>query len=227
MVMKATMTPADHTRISDAVHAAELGTAGEIVTILADRSDRYSDVALWWSVLLAILALAALAAFPGFWLTLITELSGGWTSEWSVGNAFELALAVVAVIFGLTRLIFEYWPLRLVLTPGIVKSHRVRTRALSYFKIGAAGRTSGRTGILIFLSLAEHRAEIVADEAIHSKVAPEVWGEAMAKLIADVRHGRIVDGMIAAIGDVGLILADHLPRAHNDINELPDRLIEL
>ncbi|MFM9852549.1 MAG: TPM domain-containing protein [Sphingomonadaceae bacterium] len=221
------MTQTDHTRISDAVHAAELGTAGEIVTILADRSDRYSDVALWWSVLMAILALAALAAFPRFWLTLITELSGGWTNEWSVGSAFELALAVVAVIFGLTRLIFEYWPLRLVLTPGIVKSHRVRARALSYFKIGAAGRTSGRTGILIFLSLAEHRAEIVADGAIHSKVAPEMWGEAMAKLIADVRHGRIADGMVAAIGDVGLILADHLPRADDDINELPDRLIEL
>jgi putative membrane protein len=227
MVMKNSMTEADHGRVSDAVHAAEQGTAGEIVTIVADRSDRYSDVALWWSILSAIVALAALAAFPDFWLGLINRLSGGWASEWSLANAFELALAVVVTECGLTRLILEWRPLRLWLTPGIVKSRRVRRQALSYFKIGAQGRTSGRTGILIYLSLAEHRAEIVADEAIHGKVAPEIWGEAMAKLIAEVKHGRIADGMVAAIGDVGLILSAHLPRADDDINELPDRLIEL
>ena len=49
----------------------------------------------------------------------------------------------------------------------------------------------------------------------------------MAKLIAQVRDGRLADGMIAAIGDVGAILGTHFPRAADDVNELPDRLIEL
>jgi putative membrane protein len=49
----------------------------------------------------------------------------------------------------------------------------------------------------------------------------------MTDLIADVREGRIADGMIAAIRDVGDVLAAHLPRADDDVNELPDRLIEL
>jgi putative membrane protein len=49
----------------------------------------------------------------------------------------------------------------------------------------------------------------------------------MAKMIAEVREGRIAEGMVAAIGDVGAILAEHFPRGADDVNELPDRLIEL
>jgi len=96
-----------------------------------------------------------------------------------------------------------------------------------YFKVGAERRTQGRTGILIYLSMREHRAEIVADTAIAAQVAPEVWGQAMADMLVHIKEGRIADGMVAAIRDVGVVLAEHLPRADDDKNELPDRLIEL
>ena len=221
------MTEADHQRVSQAVRSAEAGTAGEIVTIVADASDRYRDVALWWSIGVVMLALAALAAFPDFYTGLVGWLSNGWVVEWTLAEAFELALAVAVLKFAGVWLILQWMPLRLFLTPGAVKAERVRLRAIRYFKVGAERRTSGRTGVLIYLSMAEHRAEIVADEAIHSKVTPETWGEAMAKLIAEVRDGRLADGMIAAIGDVGAILGTHFPRAADDVNELPDRLIEL
>lgn len=221
------MNEADHQRVSKAVHDAEMGTAGEIVTIITDVSDRYLDIALWWSISIAVLALAGLAAFPALYLEFVGWLSGGWIVEWTLAEAFELALAVVVLKFLAVRLIFQWMPLRILLTPGIVKAERVRRRAIRYFKVGAERRTSGRTGILIYLSMAEHRAEIVADEAIHGKVAPEAWGEAMAKLVGEVREGRVADGMVAAIGDVGAILATHFPRAADDKNELPDRLIEL
>ena len=46
-------------------------------------------------------------------------------------------------------------------------------------------------------------------------------------MIAPVREGRVADGMIAAIRDVGAILSTQFPRADDDRNELPDRLIEL
>lgn len=221
------MSEADHQRVSEAVRNAEGATAGEIVTIIAETSDRYLDVALWWSIGFAILALAVLAGFPQFSAGLIAKFSGGWIVEWTLAEAFELALAVAVLKFVAMRLILSWIPLRLFLTPGVVKAERVRRRAIRYFKVGAERRTSGRTGVLIYLSMAEHRAEIVADEAIHSKVAPEIWGDAMAQLLAGVREGRLADGMISAIADVGAILSVHFPRAADDVNELPDRLIEL
>ena len=95
------------------------------------------------------------------------------------------------------------------------------------FRAAAEARTAGRTGVLIYLSLDEHRAEIVADKAINDRVAPEAWGEAMALLIDAVRDDRPGEGLALAIGRVGAILAPHFPRAADDINELPDRLIEL
>ena len=111
--------------------------------------------------------------------------------------------------------------------PGALKHRRVRARAVTNFKIGAERRTHGRTGVLIYLSLAEHRAEIVADEAIASQVSPEVWGAAMASLIGEIRAGRAGQGLVLAIEAVGAVLAQHFPRAEGDINELPDRLIEV
>lgn len=221
------MTDADRQRIGDAVHNAEAGTAGEIVTIIADSSDQYLDMALWWSVIVVVLALAALAMFPAFYLELIDRLSNGWMIEWTPARVFELALGVAVIKFVAMRLILEWIPLRLFLTPRLIKAERVRRRAIRYFKVGAERRTSGQTGVLVYLSMSERMAEIVADEAIHPMVAPEVWAQAMAKLVAEVREGRIADGMVAAIGDVGEILGTHFPRAADDINELPDRLIEL
>jgi putative membrane protein len=95
------------------------------------------------------------------------------------------------------------------------------------FKASAERRTVGRTGILIYLSMAERRAEIVADEAITKVTSPDIWGEAMAALLVEVKQGRVGDGMVAAIGQVGTVLAEHFPRSATDTNEIPDKLIEL
>jgi putative membrane protein len=114
-----------------------------------------------------------------------------------------------------------------LLTPAPIKHARVHARALTCFRVGAESRTTGHTGILIYVSLAERRAEIIADQAIASKVAPEVWGDAMAALLSGIRAGAAGDGMVSAVEQVGKVLAQHFPRADDDINELPDRLIEI
>jgi len=103
----------------------------------------------------------------------------------------------------------------------------VRRRAVMVFKTAAERRTEGRTGILIYLSMAERRAEIVADEAILAVTDDHTWGEAMAALIAEVRQGRPGDGICAAIERVGVVLSEHFPRSDTDVNEIPDKLIEL
>jgi putative membrane protein len=73
----------------------------------------------------------------------------------------------------------------------------------------------------------EHRAEIVADEAIASRVAPEVWGDAMIALIDNLREGRAGEGMAEAVRQMGVVLAEHFPKGSENPNELPDRLIEI
>ena len=140
-----------------------------------------------------------------------------------------LALATgVATIKFIATLLLQLWqPLKFRLIPGRVKDVRVRGRAVTCFKVGAERRTHGRTGILIYVSLREQRAEIVADEAIASMVPAEVWGEAMAAMLAQIRAGNLADGLVAAIGQVGAVLARHFPRSEDDTNELPDRLIEV
>lgn len=221
------MTEEDHARVSDAVAQAERHTAGEVVTIVAARSDAYRDVALAWAALVALLALAVLEIAPDFALSLADRVLGLWATQWTPRAIFGLALAVATVKFA-AMLVLQLWqPLRLLLVPGPVKSARAHARALTCFRVGAQRRTKGRTGILIYLSLAEHRAEIIADEAIAAKVPAEVWGDAMAAMLVHIKDGRMADGMIAAVEKVGVVLARHFPRDANDRNELPDRLIEL
>ena len=58
MAKQISLSAEDHVRVSEAVHAAEAGTAGEIVTITADVSDTYNDIALWWAIGTAVVAVA-------------------------------------------------------------------------------------------------------------------------------------------------------------------------
>ena len=221
------LSESDHQRVSDAVAAVESRTAGEIVTVVADRSDGYSDIALVWAALIAFTALTVYALFPEFYLGLLDRLLGGWGTEWSDSELLAIFGTATLLKFLGTWLILLWQPLRFWLIPGPVKSARARARATDLFKVGAERRTHGRTGILIYLSMRERRAEIVADEAIAGKVSPEIWGEAMAAMLAEIKQGRCADGMIAAVEKVGVVLAEHFPRAEDDTNELPDRLIEL
>lgn len=221
------MTDADRGRVGAAVAEAESRSAGEIVTILAERSDDYADVALAWSAIAALLALIALCVAPDFYLGIYERLIGGWVHEWSPRAVFGVAALVVSLKFAGMWLLMLWRPLRLFLTPAPIRHRRVRARAITCFKVGAERRTHGRTGILIYLSRAEHRAEIVADEAIATRVRAEVWGEAMAAMLAELKQDHLADGLIAAVTRVGAVLAEHFPRAEDDQNELPDRLIEV
>jgi putative membrane protein len=225
--MGAYLSADDHKRVSDAVAAAESRTAGEIVTVVADRSDGYSDIAFAWAALVSFTALALFALFPNCVLGRLEWLAGGWNHEWTDRELLGIATGLAVLTFLAAWTLLHWQRLRFALVPAPIKTARALGRAIDLFKVGAERRTHGRTGILIYLSMREHRAEIVADEAIASKVTPETWGEAMAAMLVHIRQGRCADGMIAAVEKVGAVLAEHFPRAEDDQNELPDRLIEL
>lgn len=211
--------------VTEAVAAAEVHTSGEIVVVLADRSDGYTDVALLWAVAISFTAMALVTAFPDFYTDLVDRILGRWSHVWTPGELLTLVTGIGLLKF-LAMWALQLWqPLKFALVPKPVKLTRVRDAAVRHFKVGADRRTHGRTGVLLYLSMREHRAEIVADEAIATKVEPEVWGRAMADMLAEIRQGHVGQGLAAGVRDVGEVLAAHFPRGADDVNELPDRLI--
>ena len=225
MVMR--LSEADHDKVSSAIAAAESKTNGEIVAVATPISDPYHDVALHWALvpLFAVLAWAAWRPTALAWW--YDFLLGGWHPEPTLSQLLTLLMVFAALKFTVALLILKWMPLRLALTPAATKHRRVRRRAVAVFKAAAERRTVGRTGVLIYLSMAERRAEIVGDQAITKVTTPETWGDAMTALLVDVKQGQVGDGIVAAIERVGAVLAEHFPRSAGDINEIPDKLIEL
>jgi len=219
------LNPEDGAKVAAAIKAAEARTDGEISAIVAASSDSYNDVVLHWALLFALLPVAVSAAWPH-----LLEWGASLISPWEEPSTrFLLTLVLVKTIaaFLIARYVIGIPALRILLTPAATKHRRVRRRAIMLFRAGTEQRTLSTTGVLLYLSLAEHRAEIVADAAIHAKAPQEEWGEAMAALVSAMHDNRPGDGMAAAVEKIGAVLAAHFPRTGTDPNELPDRLIQL
>jgi putative membrane protein len=227
VMVRFTISDSDHDRISRAVNDAEAHSDGEIITMIAPRSDAYHDVGLHYAVAAMLILLTFVAAFPQVFVRLATHLAGGWGYPLPTHVMLTMLLGAQILVFLIVRYALAWIPLRLAITPSATKSRRVRRQAVTIFRAVGEGRTKGRTAVLLYLSLAEHRAEIVADEGINRAITPERWGEAMAALVDPVREGRPTDGLVAAIGMIGEILAEYVPATRDNPNELPDRLIEL
>jgi putative membrane protein len=218
----------DRARIASAVAAAEGGTDAEIVTIVAPRSDAYHDVGLHYAVLAMLLVPVGIGLAPQSWIDWWTGMLLGWGGHLTRGLAMLYILAKLIAAFLIVRFALVYMPLRMALTPGSTKVRRVRRRATELFKAACIGRTKRQTAVLLYLSLAERRAEIVVDEAILAKVDPNGWAEAMAALIAEVKAGRPGEGMAQAVERIGTVLAAHVPAVQGDNpNEIPDGVIEI
>jgi putative membrane protein len=221
------LAPGDHERVSAAIAAAESASDGEILTIVSPESDSYHDVALHWAVLAMLLAWALAAWQSALLASALERWLGDWGEEVPHGQMLFAVLVLGVLTFLVVLLLLKSQPLRLALTPGATKGRRVRRRAIALFRAATERRTVGRTGVLIYLSLAERRAEIVADEAVTSVTTPECWGDAMVELVGEIAAGRPGDGLAMAVEEVGEVLARHFPKTGTDVNEMPDKLIEL
>lgn len=218
----------DRQRVAQAVSAAEASTDGEVMAILARCSDAYHDVAINWAAFGMFLVLAIQAIVPGHFVPALDwALRGGWGAAWPGWLLLTAELLGLALVFIVLQFALRPLGARMLLTPRSTKAKRVRARAILLFRTSIESRTATRTGVLLYVSEAEHGAEIVADTAIHAKVPQEAWGEAMALLLDAIRDGRPGDGIVAAVAAIGRVLAEHFPHTGTDPNELPDRLIEL
>jgi putative membrane protein len=202
------LSDADRQRIAAAVRRAEQRTAGEFVTVIARRADTYL-------VLPLLIAAAAALALPGvLWFAHVLH-------DFVALYALQLATFVVLALL----LCWQRVAVRLV--PHAIKAERVARLAREQFLQRGLHRTHARAGVLLFVAVAERRVELIADEGIHARVAPGTWDAIVTGFTAAVREGRIAEGFVAAIEAVADSLAAHFPRQPGDVNELPDRLVEL
>ncbi len=101
-----------------------------------------------------------------------------------------------------------------------------RDRALMEFSKQRVWDTEHNNGVLIYLLLAEHAIEIVADRALARQVSTAQWQAIVAQLRTDLRSNQYEDALRKAITGVSALLEQHFPRnaaSHDDAgNELPD-----
>ena len=194
----------DRERISNAVRAAEERSSGEIVCVLAKTS---SDATALPVLIAAVVALA----LP--WLLVAL-------TAMTVQRILSLQFALFLVLLGLLCL-----PrVRVSLMPRKARRGIAYRAAMEQFTTRGISRKKDRCGILIFVSLAERYARIIADDGIAARVSQSEWQAAIDALVAHVREDRIADGFVAAIELCGSKLAKHFPRTDAKLGELPDRI---
>lgn len=197
----------DGERIAAAIQAAEANTAGEIIAVVTAESSSYLYAPFMWAAIGALIVPWPLIQWT--W----------WPSTW-------VFLAQLAAFLVLLPMLMPK-PVRRMLVPGSLKRQMARRRAREQFFAQNLHMTENRTGVMIFVSVAERYAEIIADQAIHSKVKAGVWDEIVHGLTREIGSGRAGDGFVHAIEAAGRHLAEHFPPGALDKNELPNRLIVL
>jgi len=197
----------DKARIVEAIRAAEEETAGEIFCVIAHACGDYHLVPIAWA---AIVALAV--PLPLIYFTI-----------WPAGIIYLLQLAafiVVALVLSLPATRFRVVPKRRLWG-------QAHAEAMHQFLAHGIHLTEHRTGVLIFASVAERYAEIVADSGINAKVQPEAWSKAIAAMISAIKDGRPGDGFVAAVKLCGAELARHFPPGALNRDELPNKVVEI
>lgn len=208
-----TLSQDDHRRVTAAIQNAEARTAGEIYCVVARTSDSYFFPAAF-ALAIAMLAVSVAAAYA--------------LEHWWYDVRLHVFVTAQILAFGSTlALLWQFPALRVWLVPTGLKYRRAHANAARQFLARNVHRTAGRTGVMLFVSLAERYAEVLADAGINEKVPQETWDEVVKLLIDGARKDRHADGFVAAIEAVGTLLAQHFPVSSNDVNELDDHMVEI
>lgn len=199
------LTQQQHTEIAAAIRAAEARTTGEIVTVIAAESDSFFWPAIFTAALIAFVVPGVVAPFIGLV---------------SSGDLFFIQLATLLAL----QIPLLVPRIRAVLIPPSIRRDRARRRAREQFVERGLHLTQDRTGVLIFVSIAERYVEILADAGIDSKVDQAAWQQIVDIFVSDVRSDRVADGFRIAIQKVGEILAEHFPAGAKNPDELTNKL---
>ncbi len=214
---------ADRQRINETIQAAEALTSAEIVPVVATASGRYDRaedlVGLWLGVLLVVAVSVfspAVVAEPGSWdshpllwqtLKLVAVLLGGFL----VGAVLSSRIA---------------W-LRRLFTPTNQMRDEVNQRARSVFFDNRVHHTQAGGGLLIYISLFEQIAVILANQQILDALGQSPLDQLCQTLTQQLRNNQPAEALCQTIQAAGEKLQPVLPRAQDDVNELPDSLVTI
>jgi len=199
------MTEPDIRRVVEAIRAAETKTSGEIFCVVTHASGSYQLVPIAWAALLAL-------CVPLLLITL---------TPWPAGTIYLLQL----VTFIAAAAILSLPAIRFRIVPKQALHRRAHIEATRQFLAQGLHLTERRTGVLIFASIAERYAEIVADAGINAKVQAEFWDGVIFAMLAAIKADRPADGFVAAVERCGVILAQHFPPGSINRNELPNKVV--
>ncbi len=195
-------------RIEAAVRAAESRTSGEIVPLVIDASYDYPRSEILGAGLFAL----------GTAVTLSWAFGG--SSVWVFLPLFFLG-------YFLFRALIRRTPeLKRRLLPAAEISEEVEEKALVSFIEHGLHQTRDRTGILILISLLEHRVFVLADAGINAAVAPKTWDEIVGMVTAGIRQGYPCDALCSAIKRCGELLEENFPVKSDDRDELPNLILK-
>jgi putative membrane protein len=209
--------------IRDAVAAAEEGTAGEIATAIIAESDDYAFRELLFSMGAGILTYIILALFAAG----LNGLLDRWF-WYESAVLLPLAMGTASMAAGLLfYALFQIPALDRLIVGRKVMTEAARRRSLRYFVECGIYDTVDRTGVLLFISVLERRVELIADKGINTRVAPDTWDRIVSSLVRGIREKRTAQSIVRALEEIGVVLAEHVPRRPDDANELSDGPVEL
>ena len=195
-------------KIEAAVRAAETKTSGEIVPIVVESSYDYPRAEL--------IGGGTLALAVGL---IVSWLFGGESIWWF------LPIFIVG-FFVFQQLIHHLPALKRKLIHPDELTEEVKEKALVSFIEHGLHETRDRTGILILISLFEHRVQVLADSGINEKVPEHTWEELVDIIVAGLKSGDSCTATCQAIERCGELLQEHFPRKHDDTDELPNLIME-
>jgi len=224
-------TDAEKEKIRIAVENVEASTSGEIATMVVDRSDSYREAEILGAVLTA--GLIALIIEVLLEYIIVTSSLRGWSdiSHQSAqiflhGISVWTYIPMVFLLFFPSRYLYRKFPtLKLPLVGRRRVEEAVRERAVRAFFEKELYRTREETGVLIFISILEHKVWILGDRGIDRKIPVTLWREFAHELSIGLHENRACETLCDIIGKMGRELAQYFPRRADDANELSDKLI--
>jgi len=206
----------EESRIQEAVQRAESRTAGEIVPVLVPRSSDYEVVTWRGAAGGSLLVLTA--------VLLVLQFYSGWGLGWLYTPWGVVLSTLGGGTAGALLATYVPWTQRLLAGSDLL-DETVHRRALQSFVEQEVFDTRDRTGILLFVSLREHRIEVLGDSGINQQVDPDDWAEIVTRIRRGIRNDNLTDGLVEAIEMCGRLLERRgVSFRPDDENELENRV---
>jgi putative membrane protein len=213
-LMERFISKADLAKIEACIRDAETRTRGEIVVMVVPRSYHYPTADLLGAAGISLPVAIALTPELGalFW-------AGSW-------NLWVFLAVLIPMFLVFHQVVNHVHMLKRWFISGKEMEEEVREAArIQFFRKGLY-RTRGETGVLIYVSVFEHRVWVLGDRGINAAIPEGHWKDVIAMILQAIKDRRPAEGICQAVGEVSRILQEKFPIRHDDQNELKNLMVE-